>query len=100
MPLLTELLKNYHGALTIEGDAASLPVTLVTADSRQATQGAVFAAIRGNTTDGSAYAIDALEKGAVAILADHDSRMVLPKSAVIVRVDNVRLALSKMAEAF
>lgn len=99
MPLLTELLKNYHGTAVIEGDTANLSASLVTADSRQVAKGAIFAAIRGNTLDGSAYAIDALEKGAVAILADHGSKMVLPKSAIIVRVDNVRLALSKIAEA-
>lgn len=99
MQLLTELLKNYHGTIAIEGNADTIAVTLVTADSRQVVKGAVFAAIRGNTTDGSVYAIEALEKGTVAILADHGNKMVLPKSATVIRVDNVRLALSKMAEA-
>ncbi len=99
MPFLTELLSRYHGTISIEGDAEKLSVTSVTADSRQAKKEGIFIAIRGNNADGSAYALNAVEKGAVAVITDDESKMVLPKSVVLVRVDNPRLALAKTAEA-
>ena len=100
MPLLTEILSSYTGALSLEGNAESLPISLVTVDSRKVTQGALFVAVKGNKDDGSDYAIDAVAKGAVAIVTDHDTKLILPKSIVIIRVDNVRLALAKIASAF
>ena len=100
MPLLTEILSRYAGTLSLEGDAETLPISLVTADSRKAIQGALFVAVRGNKDDGADYAIDAVAKGAVAIVTDHETKLILPKSIVIIRVDNVRLALAKIAAAF
>ncbi len=100
MPFLTELLAHYHGAISIEGNAEGLTIALVTADSRQAATGALFVAIRGVQSDGSAYALDAVGKGAVAVVTDHADKLVLPASVVRVRVDNTRLALAKFAGAF
>jgi len=100
MKFLTELLAAYHGAVSIEGNAERLPVTMITADSRQVTPGALFVAIRGGHADGSAYAMDAVAAGAVAVVTEHDDKLALPKSVTLVRVENARLALARIAAAF
>ncbi|HEU5048378.1 MAG TPA: UDP-N-acetylmuramoyl-L-alanyl-D-glutamate--2,6-diaminopimelate ligase [Rickettsiales bacterium] len=99
MLFLTELLTNYQGSLFLSGNAEKLPVTTITADSRQVTGGAVFVAIRGNNIDGSVYIAQAVEKGAVAIVTDNEGPIEVPPTVALVRVDNARLALAKMAEA-
>jgi UDP-N-acetylmuramoyl-L-alanyl-D-glutamate--2,6-diaminopimelate ligase len=100
MPFLTELLGDYHDALSIEGDAERLPIASVTGDSRQVTPGALFVAVKGNQADGTAYAMDAIAKGAVAVVTDNDAKLVLPASIALIRVDNTRKALAKFAGAF
>jgi UDP-N-acetylmuramoyl-L-alanyl-D-glutamate--2,6-diaminopimelate ligase len=55
----------------IRGDADA-EVSAVTADSRLVTPGALFVAIRGFQQDGSAFIRSAVEKGAVAIVAEDD----------------------------
>lgn len=100
MKYLTELLSHYKGSVFIEGNAEKLPITLITADSRQAVPGSLFIAIHGNNLDGGAYVFDAIEKGATAVITDHESKIVVPKSITLVKVDNARLALTKIAEAF
>ena len=49
---------------------AKTNVTAVTYDSRQATPGSVFVALRGLHADGAAFARDAVARGAVAVVAE------------------------------
>jgi len=100
MPFLTELLAAYPGSMSIKGNAENLPIASVTADSRHVTPGALFVAIRGTLSDGVNYAMDAVAEGAVAVVTDDDSKLVLPKSVVLVNVENARIALAKLAGAF
>ena len=100
MPFLAELLSHYHGAIAIEGNAEQLSISNITLDSRKVTPGSLFVAMRGANEDGTLFAMDAVSKGAVAVITDNDSTLVLPKSIVIVRADNVRLALANIAAAF
>lgn len=101
MPFLTELLSACQGALSIEGgDAEHLPVASVVADSRKVTPGALYVSIRGTHADGDAYAMDAIAKGAVAVVTDHMSKLSLPRSIVHVRVEHSRRALAELAGAF
>ena len=50
--------------------AAAREVTSIAYDSRTVTPGAVFVAVRGAQREGTTYAAQAIEKGAVAIVAD------------------------------
>ncbi len=52
--------------------APDTEVTLVTCDSRQVGPGAVFVCIQGGKADGHCYAAQAAEKGAAAVVAQHD----------------------------
>jgi UDP-N-acetylmuramoyl-L-alanyl-D-glutamate--2,6-diaminopimelate ligase len=57
------------GAVTVEGDAR-VDVRGVASDSRRVRPGDAFFALAGHATDGRRYVIDALARGAVAIVAD------------------------------
>lgn len=53
----------------LEGNSA-VDISTLVADSRQAVPGALFAAIRGITTDGHMHISQAIDKGATAILCE------------------------------
>jgi UDP-N-acetylmuramoyl-L-alanyl-D-glutamate--2,6-diaminopimelate ligase len=50
---------------------ASLDVAGITADSREVVPGDLFAALPGTSVDGRAFIADAVQRGAVAVLAPH-----------------------------
>jgi len=52
---------------------AALDVVGVTADSRQVVPGDLFAALPGSRADGRAFIADAVERGAIAVLAPDDT---------------------------
>ncbi len=79
--------------------AAGLAVTGITADSRKAGPGMLFAALPGTSTHGARFIADAIAQGAVAILAEQG--MPLPDAAVpVLRVQDPRRALALMAARF
>ena len=80
----------------VSGDGG--PVTGITSDSRRVAPGDVFVVVRGTTEDGSVYAGDAVARGAIAVVAHHDS--VLPDLGVpVVRTHDERGALARLAAA-
>lgn len=84
-------------APVIEGDA-EVRVSGVRQDSRNVEPGELFAARAGAQVDGGSYAEQAVHRGASAVLVEHERQ--LPALAVpVLRVQNVRLALAKAAEA-
>lgn len=78
-------------------EAASVEVTGVTADSRGAGPGVVFAALRGAKADGAAFAAEAVAKGAVAVLAAPEA--VVDVAVPVVRDEDPRRRLAMMAAA-
>lgn len=77
----------------LEGDIRAL-----TADSREAGPGVLFAAIRGEHADGHDFIADALKKGAAAILAEKD----VPEDfrGTWLTVKDTKAALAEAADAF
>ncbi len=74
-----------------------LEITGLNYDSRKVERGDIFVAIRGHSNDGYHYLKDALEKGAVAVVAEKkEDSYNLPK----VWVPNPRRALSKLSARF
>lgn len=68
-------------------------------DSRDATPGALFAALPGGTRDGAAFAPLAEAAGAVAVLAAEDA-VVDVKTAIVVRDPSPRRRLAEIAARF
>jgi UDP-N-acetylmuramoyl-L-alanyl-D-glutamate--2,6-diaminopimelate ligase len=81
------------------GAAAEIEVVGLSADSREVRPGYLFAALSGSQVDGVAFIDDAIEHGAVAVLARPGTRMA--RSAVrLVLDDNPRRRLARMAARF
>jgi len=84
------------------GEAPGLPettpVTVVTADSRKVRPGAVFVAIPGTAVDGARYVPDAVEKGAIAVVAER--RVDVPEGVGAITVPDARAAIADLAAAF
>ncbi|MGJ8633151.1 MAG: UDP-N-acetylmuramoyl-L-alanyl-D-glutamate--2,6-diaminopimelate ligase [Luteolibacter sp.] len=89
--LITDLEKSTAaGPLDQEIDA-------ITADSREAGEGKLFAAIRGTSIDGHKFLTEVLEKGATAILAETAPPSDLPTTTAWIHVPDSRAALAVIA---
>lgn len=111
MPALT--LEFFIKVLTHQPLDETLEVEGVVIDSREAKPGTIFAALPGENVDGHEYVEDALKRGAVAAMIDRDvdlpypmldlrdeatwRAMPIPKPPLLLRTDNVLLALQKVA---
>ena len=80
------------------GDRAAATVSGVAYDSRRATNGNVFVALRGLQADGAAFAQDAITRGAAAIIAETPA----PAAVTVpwIQVPDARLALAALAAEF
>ena len=81
-------------------ETADIDVASITADSRMVVPGALFFALPGSKTDGSAYAQEAVKRGAVAVIVGRDVRIDADGSAAVVSVDDPRRALALAAARF
>ena len=79
---------------------AELEITGLTADSREVKPGFLFAALPGTATDGAKFVGQALDKGAVAVLAPRSVKVDAGDRAVLVAVDNPRKELAECAARF
>ncbi len=77
---------------------AAREVTGISADSRAVKPGDIFVALSGSRTDGTRFIADAVQAGAVAVVAER--LPALPPDVIFVRVTNARRALSLMAARF
>ncbi|MCD7733705.1 MAG: Mur ligase domain-containing protein, partial [Clostridiales bacterium] len=75
-------------------------VTSIVYDSRKVEPGCVFVCMPGAVTDGHKYVADALEKGAVALVVQHDVTVDVPLSVTVLHVPNPRLALAELSAAW
>ena len=82
----------------IAGAAGEIPITAVTADSRQVAHGALFIAVAGTKADGAAYAGDAVAKGASAIVVSDHTDIDAP--VPVLKVSEPRRFLSLAAARF
>jgi UDP-N-acetylmuramoyl-L-alanyl-D-glutamate--2,6-diaminopimelate ligase len=82
----------------IDAAAEAATVTAVTHDSRQVRTGALFVALRGLQADGTAFARDAIARGAVAIAAETAAPAGV--HVVWVTVPDARLAIAALSAIF
>ena len=72
----------------------------VTADSREVQSGFVFVAVRGTHRDGHADITEVIRRGASAIVVEDPGRVPPEYKGEVVRVENARLALARLAAHF
>ncbi len=74
------------------------PITNIAYNSRNASEGSVFVCLVGAVTDGHRYAGDAYLRGCRVFVAQ--KKLELPEDALVLYVDNGRIALAKLSAAF
>lgn len=92
-----ELCKQLKGIYNLSGSADTV-VTGISSDSRDIEAGYLFVCISGAHVDGAAFAAQAVEKGAVAVLTT--KHLDLPSSAVQIQVPDIHHALEDMVPFF
>jgi UDP-N-acetylmuramoyl-L-alanyl-D-glutamate--2,6-diaminopimelate ligase len=93
-------LSDFSAILPLEGQpSGDVAVTGVTSHSGSVRPGFIFAALPGSKADGSAYAGDAVARGAVAVIAGIEAP-IGGLSVPVLRVPDARLALSAVAAHF
>jgi len=90
---LQELLSGWP----IEQAVPDLNVNDIAVDSREVTQGSLFFALKGVNSDGLDFVGEAVAKGAIAIVTDHE---VLSQTCPVIYVKDARLSLAKVAARF
>jgi UDP-N-acetylmuramoyl-L-alanyl-D-glutamate--2,6-diaminopimelate ligase len=82
----------------LDAGAAARPVKAVVYDSRKASAGALFFALKGEKADGTAFAVQALARGAVAVVSESPRPAGVEAPWIVVA--DARLALARTAAAF
>ena len=92
-------LKTLVAAIPVRQVIGSLdrPVENIAYDSRRVQRNALFLALRGEKTDGHEFIDQAIEKGAVAIVAERAEKQA---RATVVTVENTRTAMADLSAAF
>ncbi len=93
---LDELVKALDGA-TVRG-AVDGAVTGLAYDSRRVRPGYVFIALAGQLADGHEFVEEAINRGAVAVVAEREVRV--RRETVLIRVADSRRALARLASRF
>ncbi len=80
--------------------SADVAITGLTADSRMAGPGMLFAALSGTRADGARFISDAVVKGAAAVLAATDAAIPADIAVPVLRAADPRAALARIAARF
>lgn len=99
MRSLTELLQAVPDIPELSLASADLPISAITADSRQVVPGSLFVALKGEKNDGTRFIAQARQAGAVAVLCEADAA-IDEQDMVVIRAPNARQAQALMAAAF
>lgn len=95
--LLSELVRT--GEAQVAG-TQDVDIKALSADSRKAAPGTLFAALQGTRSDGLAYVSDAISSGASAVLSSRPPPQNHPKTVPWVEAGEPRLLLALMAARF
>lgn len=79
------------------GDFATAEVTGLCRDSRKVENGSVYVAISGYSHDGHNFIEQAVAQGAIALIVETENRVPPSYKGAIVKVENTRQALNKLA---
>jgi len=97
--LLSSLMTDLDDAARPAG-SDRIEIARITADSRTAGPGALFAALSGSKADGARFIADAVSKGAAAVLAGETALVADALSVPVIRSREPRRALALMAARF
>lgn len=82
-----------------ERTAGTLDITGISYNTKDTKQGDIFVCIKGYSKDGHAFAADAAQKGAAAIVAEEDA-VIEAVSVPVIRANDTRAVLSHISARF
>ena len=97
---LTDLLEGEDERDMQAAGGKAKQISGLTADSRLVRPGYLFAALPGSRADGRDFVVDAIERGASAVLAPVESAFQVPDDISVVTADNPRRLYARMAAKF
>ncbi|WP_204013346.1 UDP-N-acetylmuramoyl-L-alanyl-D-glutamate--2,6-diaminopimelate ligase [Sphaerimonospora thailandensis] len=97
---LSDLLAGYEHRV-LQGDPGAADIRACIAyDSRRMTAGSMYIAMRGSRTDGHRFVGDAVVRGAVAVMVDHEIEDSMPSQVCVVQVADTRAAAPVVASRY
>lgn len=90
-------LQELLSGVTVEQSVPVLNVNDIAVDSREVKQGSLFFALKGTRNNGLDFVGEAVAKGAVAIVADHELPL---QPCPVIYVKDARLSLARVAARF
>lgn len=94
---LFKLIESLPISWLLRGELPAVEVNSIQFDSRKITSGDIFVAFSGGNTDGHEFIINAIDKGAIAVVGTRD---ITGLSVPYLRVEDSREALAYLAAAF
>lgn len=88
-------LENYE----IDGDN-NVEINKIEYDSKKIEKNDIFVAIKGFEADGNDFIVDAIKNGAVCVIVEKNVSISNVENVTIVKVENTRIALAKMAASY
>lgn len=76
----------------------TVTVSHLALDSRKVIPGSLFFAVKGYKVDGNDYIAEAVRRGAVVVVTENANCKAVAETVVV--VDNIRIAMAKIAKAF
>ncbi len=80
--------------------SADLEIGKVVYDSRKIEEGCLFICIEGANFDGHDFAVEAVEKGAKALVVSREMPQVADRAVTVIRVENTRYAMAFISAAY
>ncbi|WP_353626392.1 UDP-N-acetylmuramoyl-L-alanyl-D-glutamate--2,6-diaminopimelate ligase [Bacillus sp. JCM 19041] len=94
--ILKELLHELRGTEPLKSEDETINITHLEMDSRLVEQGTLFFCINGYTVDGHDFAQQAIDKGAVAIVAERPLSVSVP----VILVSDTKRVMARLASRF
>ncbi len=100
---LTDLINGLH-VIQVAGNVQQKDVAGIYYDSRKVIKSSVFVAIKGFNVDGHRYIVDAINKGAIAVVIENNNavpdEIFVHSGAAKILVQNSRIALAELSKQF
>lgn len=100
---LTKLINSVR-ALSVSGEVERKDISSITCDSRKVKNGCMFVAIKGFASDGHKYILEAISKGAIAVIMEDENalprEMFIHANVTKIVVRDARVALATVSHFF
>lgn len=97
---LRELVSALNGGTALPGEGLDREVLDIACDSRTVREGSLFVAVRGFHSDGHRFIRQAVDRGAVAVVAEEGGAVESAPAVPVIRVPDSRRALALLAASF